>query len=198
MGVSVGQSFQARAWLFSSQKTIFSRSLSEEKTEWAWRSCGILSEPKQPPLAAFYPYHRSSRGGLSFSSTVGQNGEPSAFSCRDNILSQQNKAGERQKRWDWRWNYFPYKILPPIPTVKLKKTVRACQQTTEQNNDANGGGQSPNSSNTGRWDSVSKAQYVKTKQIFLMKSNISCQKASKLLTIILYFIHCMYFHYCKM
>lgn len=118
---------------------------------------------------------------LSFSSTVGQNGEPSAFSCRDNIVSQQNKAGERQKRWDWRWNY---KILPPIPTVKLKKTVRACQQTTEQNNDANGGGQSPNSSNTGRWDSVSKAQYVKTKQIFLMKSNISCQKASKLLTII--------------
>lgn len=64
------------------------------------------------------------------------------------------------------------------------QTVRACQQTTEQNNDANGGGQSPNSSNTGRWDSVSKAQYVKTKQIFLMKSNISCQKASKLLTII--------------
>lgn len=99
MGVWVGQSFQAQVWLFSSQKTIYSRSLSEEKTEWAWRSCGILSEPKQPPLAAFYPYRRSSRGGLSFSSTVEQNGEPSAFSCRHNIHSQQSRAGEREKDW---------------------------------------------------------------------------------------------------
>lgn len=78
-------------------KTIFSCSLSEEKTEWAWRSCGILSEPKQPPLAAFYPYRRSSRGGLSFGSTVEQNGEPSAFSCRHNIISQQSRAGEGEK-----------------------------------------------------------------------------------------------------
>lgn len=92
VGVWVGQSFQTLVWLSSSQKTIFSCSLSEEKTEWAWRSCGTLSEPKQPPLAAFYPHRRSSRGGLSFGSTVGQNGEPSAFSCRDNIHSQQRRA----------------------------------------------------------------------------------------------------------
>lgn len=97
VGVWVGQSFQTLAWLSSSEKTIFSCSLSEEKTEWAWRSCGILSEPKQPPLAAFYPHRRSSRGGLSFGSTVGQNGEPSAFSCRDNIHGQQRRAGEGKK-----------------------------------------------------------------------------------------------------
>lgn len=55
------------------------------------RSCGVLSEPKQPPLAAFYPYHRSSRGGLSFGSAVGQNGKPSAFGCENNILGRKNR-----------------------------------------------------------------------------------------------------------
>lgn len=104
VGVWVGQSFQTLIWLSSSQKTIFSCSLSEEKTEWAWRSCGILSERKQPPLAAFYPHRRSSRGGLSFGSTVGQNGEPSAFSCRDNTQSAAQGKGRRE-RWNGRWGY---------------------------------------------------------------------------------------------
>lgn len=58
------------------------------------RSCAVLSEPKQPPLAAFYPYHRSSRGGLSFGSAVGQNGKPSAFGCKNNILGRKNRKNE--------------------------------------------------------------------------------------------------------
>lgn len=52
--------------------------------------------------------------------------------------------------------------------------------------DAIGGGQSPNSNTTGR-EVVISARYVQTKQIFVMESNISCQKAFKastLLTII--------------
>lgn len=60
----------------------------------ARRACGVLSEPEQPPLAAFYPYHRSSRGGLSFGSAVGQNGKPSAFSCENDILGQKNRKNE--------------------------------------------------------------------------------------------------------
>lgn len=63
----------------------------------AQRACGVLSEPEQPPLAAFYPYHRSSREGLSFSSAVRQNGKPSAFSCENNILGQKNRKNEARE-----------------------------------------------------------------------------------------------------
>lgn len=69
---------------------------SSEQTG-AQRACSVLSEPEQPPLAPFYPYHRSSRGGLSFSFAVGQNGKPSAFSCENNIFHQKNRKNEARE-----------------------------------------------------------------------------------------------------
>lgn len=62
--------FQAQAQLRQYQKTIFSHS------EWAWRSCSIISGPKQLPFASLY--HQEQWGGesspvLSYQSTAEEN-----------------------------------------------------------------------------------------------------------------------------
>lgn len=95
----LGRASRLKNWLISTLKDhLQPLSIWGEKLNGLEVPAAFLSEPKQPPLAAFYPYRWSSRGQLSFSSGVGQNGEPSAFTCRDNIHSRQSRAGGREEK----------------------------------------------------------------------------------------------------
>lgn len=98
-------------------------------------ACSILSEAEQPLLAAFYRYHRSSRGGLSFGCAVGQNGKPSAFSCENNILHQKNRKNEAREQGegcDRRWGYYVVLKNNPVWKCASKKQYHNDRQSRQR------------------------------------------------------------------
>lgn len=130
-------------------------------------SRGILSEAKQTPLAAFYPHHRNSRGGLSFICTVGQNGEPYASSCTHNIHCQHRRpTRDNCKRGWWQPTCFSATSPPGTFPTKLNRTIahqnETHQQTRNHESDVSGKSQSLHSKTQRHHNKVSHNQLIKS------------------------------------